>query len=1016
MIKQYTCKLRFAANDIKEIPIILDSYKQSDVCYNNLKSADWSVSFKTPFDVTVANKIKEHVNDKVIACVFDENQNLVHGGYLKDGVNFTKTQANEPISISISSPYSFITSKADKTYVMVDKKINYIIAKVITLQIKELDVNQSTYSYYNGLHEEMDITVAEKNRVIPYFEIKEGDSYKDLLQKFLYEYGWAYTSDITINNRLRISIYDIFETPSDTSQITRVFDGSNIRNSVQVSTKASSKGGVRAKWTAQIRYNGITLFDDTSKHESYAGRWFPNENNETWNELKCDSSIGKVLYIYNYHSRVWGGSQWKSQYLLNKAKEDGFDGYILDPYNTSIHDADNSRLTSTIRFKAHFKTSPANYNGYKNSYISRILIEGDALIEDSARSGTEVTTILSNKEAEEVELKYVHNQEWAQYFAASLANYYRYSNFTISLSSRVDYPLGSFVKVTENGVGTFYGRIREKQITAASDLITYTIDNYTDFEPATIDYSKTELTAIKSNVALQEPDEPAFDISVVGDRFYFSYYFDYPECDWNQILNVKWYLSTDDGLNYTFLTTDSTWLMNHNVYGYPETATVADWKIKAVLTNKQGKELEITDIPISVTNYQSWTPNAGYLSLKAVADYNGDSLNLSWNYDTNCYGTPNFVVTVTDENGNSIDSAVLEGNSYKYYFDREINGYPEKSDLAQYTIKITQSNESHKTVYRNFPGSLIDADKYGTWCLSAPVVKARAVGRTATITAEQPDNNLHVYGYCKYKVYIKKGDENYFCPDLSKDVYSDLDAYKNENGTYLTFTNSYTQKLPLNGQDEELPVDTAYTFKIVPYNVVTEQDFTSVEVTILAECTGAADIAANAITSNKLSDGCVTYDKLHADIVTGQKGIFKTIVGAEGVLGKISGNTIFANANNKWDLEQGTFRVGNENQYIEYNPDTGRMNVAADLDIDADFANIRGELAVYPVKKKDTPALRVLPDENNEEWNQIDMRGKVKMYNNTIFGNSTYGVDTILDDLGIDYSILETIKVEVRRI
>ena len=92
------------------------------------------------------------------------------------------------------------------------------------------------------------------------------------------------------------------------------------------------------------------------------------------------------------------------------------------------------------------------------------------------------------------------------------------------------------------------------------------------------------------------------------------------------------------------------------------------------------------------------------------------------------------------------------------------------------------------------------------------------------------------------------------------------------------------------------------------------------------------------------------------------------------------------------------------------------MNIAADLDIDADFANIRGELAVYPVKTKDTPALRVLPDENNAEWNKIEMRGKVKSYNNTIFGNSTYGVDTILDDLGIDNSIIETIKVDVRRI
>lgn len=1016
MIKKYYCKIRFSENDISEIPIILDSYQQTDVCYNNLKSADWTVSFRTPFNVSLANKIKEHINDKVIVCVFDENRKLVHGGYLKDGINFSKKQSNDPISISLTSPYSFITGKAEKTYIMVDKRISYIIPYVIGLQIKELDLDHCYYSYYSSYYEELDITAAETNRIIPYFEIKEGDSYKDLLQKFLYEYGWAYTSDIDLDNRLHIGLYDIFETPSDTSRITRVFDGSNIRNSLQISTKASSKGGVRAKWTAQIRYNGIVLFDDTSKHESYAGRWFPNENNETWNELKCDSSIGKVLYIYDYNISVWRNSRWKSQYLYNKAKEDGYDDNALDLSNTSIYDTDNSRLTSTIRYRAHFKTSLANYAGYKSSSINRILIEGDALIEDGARSGTEVTTTLSNKEAEEVELKYVHNQEWAQYFARHLANYYRYSTFTISLSSKVDYPLGSFVKVTENGTGTFYGRIREKRTTANSDTISYSIDNYIDFEPATIEYSKTQLNAIKNSVSLQEPDEPSFDISVVGDRFYFSYAFDYPECEWNQILNVKWSLSTDGGENYSFLTTDTSWQINHNKYGYPDVSTISKWKLRALITNKQGKERQIDDIPLNITKYKNWTPQAGYISLKAVADYAGDSLNLTWNYDTGCYGTPSFVVTVTDEKGNVKTSGALENNSYKYYFDRDTNGYPEKEDLANYTIKISQTNESDHKAEKNFAGTVIDTDKYGTWKLSVPVIKAKANGRTVTIIAEQPDNNLHIYGYCKYKIYIKKGSENYFCPDLSKDVYSDLNAYKNEDGTYLTFTSSFSQKLPLNGQDNELPVDTAYKYKIVPYNVVTDREFDFVEVDVLAECTGAADIAANAITSNKLSDGCVTYEKLHADIVTGQKGIFKTVVGAEGVLGKISGNTIFANSNNKWDLENGTFRVGNEDQYIEYNPDTGKMNVSADLDIDADFANIRGELAVYPVKKKETPALRVLPDENNAEWNQIDLHGKVKSYNNTIFGDSTYGVDTILDDLGVDNSIIETINIDIRRI
>ena len=94
MIKQYSCKIRFSENDIKELPIIVDSYQQSDVCYNNLKSADWTVSFNTPFDVTVANKIKEHVNDRVIACIYDEN--------------------NKPIKINIEGKGNYILGHYEK--------------------------------------------------------------------------------------------------------------------------------------------------------------------------------------------------------------------------------------------------------------------------------------------------------------------------------------------------------------------------------------------------------------------------------------------------------------------------------------------------------------------------------------------------------------------------------------------------------------------------------------------------------------------------------------------------------------------------------------------------------------------------------------------------------------------------------------------------------------------------------------------------------------------------------------
>ncbi len=257
-----------------------------------------------------------------------------------------------------------------------------------------------------------------------------------------------------------------------------------------------------------------------------------------------------------------------------------------------------------------------------------------------------------------------------------------------------------------------------------------------------------------------------------------------------------------------------------------------------------------------------------------------------------------------------ITAGAVTGNRFTYVFNRQLDGYPEKDELAKWSFKVTAVNIFNKSGMA--AEKTVNTDGYGTWIPKEPIIVKRESNRQITLYLSEPE---HVYGNFRYKIQIKKVvDAQWYKPATLGDYLASEDAYKAGDG-WETVSQLFSQTLPLEGQNaaEPLPVDTAYIYRVSAYNETSKEAVRQIEA--IAHATGVRDIVAAAITTNKLAPGAVTADKIHAGTITGDK-IAATDLAANGaVLGNISGSGIDGGGNNFWkglDTADPEFRIGND--------------------------------------------------------------------------------------------------------
>ena len=178
--------------------------------------------------------------------------------------------------------------------------------------------------------------------------------------------------------------------------------------------------------------------------------------------------------------------------------------------------------------------------------------------------------------------------------------------------------------------------------------------------------------------------------------------------------------------------------------------------------------------------------------------------------------------------GNGWEQRESAEPSYFWQFDRSTDGYPEAADFATwrvrcYVISIYGKNSEYT------PEQNINTDQYGTWKLLPPKVTVSVSNRAINLKMEQPQrsDNRPVYGTLTHRIQVKnpKIDTEFFKPAESLDPYAAELNYKEGSG-YVTAVLSYTQIMPLEGQNDDPPgpTYTLYQFRITAANEATTSE------------------------------------------------------------------------------------------------------------------------------------------------------------------------------------------------
>lgn len=362
------------------------------------------------------------------------------------------------------------------------------------------------------------------------------------------------------------------------------------------------------------------------------------------------------------------------------------------------------------------------------------------------------------------------------------------------------------------------------------------------------------------------------------------------------------------------------------------------------------------------------------MSLKGVATQQGIELSCAVNMEGLRNDLQDVVFTVKRPGNMPAESIVANGTKGMFYFDREIDGYPEKEDLDDYRITAIAINiygkESEETA-----DTTVDTDSYGTWLVQPPVISERTNKRSLHIHLEQPTGQREIYGNVRYQIQISRYDDIdgttrlWFKPLLSSaaDPYGAETNYKVDTDpapdpAYVVATADFSQTVPLQGQSATpaAPGDTVYYYRVLAFNeagcAMHEVEGVSVPYyretnQMTARATGARDVVLA-----RLGDG-----SQHPDALTAKNIYAENLTAIAGTFSQVQGDV--ETSDNFWkgmDTDNPEFRVGNDHnleeqddedaEYIHYKDGSLAMKLKNFIVTVAE-TTIKGTLTLYNAAK-----------------------------------------------------------------
>lgn len=272
-------------------------------------------------------------------------------------------------------------------------------------------------------------------------------------------------------------------------------------------------------------------------------------------------------------------------------------------------------------------------------------------------------------------------------------------------------------KPTGDGSSNGWHRLATAQSMWVSSKTARTISDGEWSEP----YSSSGLALDKlmNGTGIGAPDAPVIE-SVTAEQNGINITITPPVGNINN-LSVRYTVELTKNSSTTIIESTSlsaVYSFDRKVDGYPEASDLSSWRVRVKAVNVYGKESPWSDeAAIDTSNYLTWKVAAPRAMVKADRDW------LDWGWtgvNMDVYGTVVYDLMAGDR-----VLAVANENSYRYRFDRDVDGYPEKSDLLSMGLKVRARNEAHAAEYTLEELDLNLRD-YLTWIPKAVAVRAAA--------------------------------------------------------------------------------------------------------------------------------------------------------------------------------------------------------------------------------------------------------------------------------------------------
>jgi len=439
--------LKLLHNDIVyNSEFLIKDYSLKEIYYNNLNQADNSCNLTIPYDVEIQNFINLYSDSNIKGQIID-GENIVWTGYLRKNYNFGKKQRNTELKIELVSPSYLLNSKTQEYFVLQNTNLGLAVQTLLS---------KAGFTSTVELTEEIGL-----------FQIHPDTEIKKALTDLLFSYGYCFDFD----NEGRFIVFPIFNKPET---ITQIFDGNNCIDEIKVSKKEQTYNATSVEWELVEKVENKLIFADTTGGN--------NESNSCSITIQPGEYLGEVDSVGTYYIQY-----------------DCAEGKILNVTEgtLTIESTNNSGLTYSYNNLGN-QGELSIYNKSSSPItITKLVVYGDAFVVKSTNFAKSST----GTNFKDLKSDYIHNKTFAENLAKNYTDWLNYADYTVNLKSYTDFALGSFVRVTENGLGTIQGRIIEKIYNIKNEPIQYQIEAISEYVPAEVNsYTKKQSSLLVKGI------------------------------------------------------------------------------------------------------------------------------------------------------------------------------------------------------------------------------------------------------------------------------------------------------------------------------------------------------------------------------------------------------------------------------------------------------------------------------------------------------------------------------------